>query len=300
MTISKIIQKTAKIFFLSIGLSYNAQVSDSIIVSQDSIQIDSAAISNEDTAYLSDLEFVKTKIDLGNVFTKADQMPEFQGGMKQFRKRFFEHFKFSKGDKIKDIRLFFVVEATGYVKHYIALSPKDKFKKQTEEAMRKVFERWSPAKINNQPVRFLMYFPIVIEDFVTDVKETETNTLQNINREDIPDLEELKKIMDLKGVFSRADEKPEYPEGIEAFKKKCFDKIETLALKNNEKIDTRLYFIVEKNGYVRNVAAVGSNKKHKEEAELGMARIFERWKPAKLNGEPVRYLYYFPLVSKKY
>ncbi|CAD7805437.1 hypothetical protein CHRY9390_01366 [Chryseobacterium aquaeductus] len=295
MAITKMIKKTFTLFLLGISLLHKAQTPDSLSVAQKSLELEKDSI-----AYASDIEIVKTKIDLSNVFTKADEMPEFQGGMKQFRKRFFEHFKFTHRDKIKDIRLFFIVENTGYVKHYIALSPKDKYKKQTEDAMRKVFERWKPAKINNQPVRFLMFFPIVLDDYAVDIKEDESIDLQNISIDDIPDLEELKKIMNLKGVVSKADEMPEFPEGISAFKKKYFDNIETLNLKNNEKIDTHLYFIVEKNGYVRNVAAIGSNKKHNHEAELGISRIFDRWKPAKINGEPVRYLYYFPLTPKKY
>lgn len=121
-----------------------------------------------------------------------------------------------------------------------------------------------------------------------------------INLADIPDLEFVKTKLDLKGVVTKADEMPEFPGGMKAFHKKYFENIQTLDLKHKEKIDTRLYFIVEKNGYVRNVTAAGTNKKHAKEAELGMRRIFERWKPAKLNGESVRYLYYFPLVSKKY
>ncbi|QQV02396.1 MULTISPECIES: hypothetical protein [Chryseobacterium] len=121
-----------------------------------------------------------------------------------------------------------------------------------------------------------------------------------INLADIPDLEFVKTKLDLKGVVTKADELPEFPGGMKAFHKKYFENIQTLDLKHKEKIDTRLYFIVEKNGYVRNVTAAGTNKKHAKEAELGMRRIFERWKPAKLNGEPVRYLMYFPLTNKKY
>ena len=134
-------------------------------------------------------------------------------------------------------------------------------------------------------------------------KVSETGTQKNqpiISLSDIPDLEFVKTKLDLKGVVTKADELPEFPRGMKAFHKKYFENIQTLDLKHKEKIDIRLYFIVEKNGYVRNVTAAGTNKKHAKEAELGMRRIFERWKPAKLNGEPVRYLFYFPLISKKY
>ena len=116
----------------------------------------------------------------------------------------------------------------------------------------------------------------------------------------IPDYAVLQKKMSLKDVVTTADTVPEFPGGLKVFKRKYFESIETLDVKINEKVDTRLYFIVEKNGYVRNVTAVGTNKKHVEAAELGLRRIFARWKPATVNGTPVRYLMYFPLTSKEF
>lgn len=116
----------------------------------------------------------------------------------------------------------------------------------------------------------------------------------------IPDYAVLQKKLSLKDVVTSADTIPEFPGGIKVFKRKYFESIETLDVKINQKVDTRLYFIVEKNGYVRNIAAVGNNKKHVEAAEQGLRRIFARWKPATVNGQPVRYLMFFPLTSKEY
>lgn len=132
----------------------------------------------------------------------------------------------------------------------------------------------------------------------TDTKNPVRNTIFDVSA--LPDYNIIKNKLDLKQVVTKADSLPEFPGGMNAFKRKYFENIETLDLKQNEKIDTRLYFIVEKNGYVRNVTAVAKNKKHAEAAEQGVRKIFARWKPAKINGEPVRYLFYFPLTSKKY
>lgn len=120
------------------------------------------------------------------------------------------------------------------------------------------------------------------------------------NISSFPDYAIIKMKMNLKDVVTKADSIPEFPGGIKAFKRKYFESIETLDIKIKEKVDTRLYFIIEKSGYVRNVKAVGTNKKHVEAAELGLRRIFARWKPATINGEPVRYLMYFPLTNKEY
>lgn len=141
--------------------------------------------------------------------------------------------------------------------------------------------------------------------FISHISAQEKNTKANIENTisdvtGLPDYNIIKTKLDLKGVVTKADTIPEFPGGMKAFKMKYFESIETLDMKNNEKLDTRLYFIVEKNGYVRNATAVGSNKKHAAAAELGVKRIFVRWKPAKINGEAVRYLFYFPLATRKY
>jgi len=132
----------------------------------------------------------------------------------------------------------------------------------------------------------------------TEEKKTVQTTISDVSG--LPDYEVIKNKLDLKQVVTKADTIPEFPGGIDAFKRKYFENIETLDLKKNEKLDTRLYFIIEKNGYVRNVTAVSKNKKHAEAAEQGIRKIFVRWKPAKLNGEAVRYIFFFPLMSKKF
>lgn len=115
-----------------------------------------------------------------------------------------------------------------------------------------------------------------------------------------PDYKILQKKMNMKDVVLFADTKPEFPGGFDVFSRRFFENMPTIDMKQNQKLDTRIYFIVEKNGYVRNVAATGSDKKHIEAAELGVRRIFIRWKPATKDGKPVRYLYTFPLSAKKY
>ena len=44
----------------------------------------------------------------------------------------------------------------------------------------------------------------------------------------------------------------------------------------------------------------GKKKKHAQAAEMAVRSLFVKWKPATINGEPVRYLYTFPLTLKKY
>lgn len=115
----------------------------------------------------------------------------------------------------------------------------------------------------------------------------------------ITDYTFLKSKMKMDDVVTKADKAPEFPGGMEAFHRKFAENMDIIDVKTN-KINTRVYFIVEKNGYVRYVTATGDDKKHSEAAEIAIRRMFIKWKPATVNNEPVRYLYTFPLSLKKY
>lgn len=115
----------------------------------------------------------------------------------------------------------------------------------------------------------------------------------------ITDYTFLKSKMKMDDVVTKADKAPEFPGGMEAFHRKFAENMDIIDVKTN-KINTRVYFIVEKNGYIRYVTATGDDKKHSEAAEIAIRRMFVKWKPATVNNEPVRYLYTFPLSLKKY
>ncbi|WP_294286931.1 hypothetical protein [uncultured Chryseobacterium sp.] len=116
---------------------------------------------------------------------------------------------------------------------------------------------------------------------------------------ELPDYAVLKTKMKLDDAVTKADTPAELPGGMENFKKEFADKMDVIDVKSR-KIDTRVYLIVEKTGYVRYVTAVGSDPKHSHAAEVAVRRMFVKWKPATINGQPVRYLYTFPLTLKKY
>ncbi|MET3536545.1 energy transducer TonB [Chryseobacterium limigenitum] len=115
----------------------------------------------------------------------------------------------------------------------------------------------------------------------------------------ITDYTFLKSKMKMDDVVTKADKAPEFPGGMEAFHRKFAENMDIIDVKTN-KINTRVYFIVEKNGYIRYVTATGDDKKHSAAAETAIRRMFVKWKPATINNEPVRYLYTFPLSLKKY
>jgi hypothetical protein len=104
--------------------------------------------------------------------------------------------------------------------------------------------------------------------------------------------------MKLDDVYTKADTPAEFPSGMETFKRE-FSENGCYRCKIKKK-NTRVYLIVEKTGYVRYVTALGDDPKHSKAAEIAVRRLFVKWKPATIKGEPVRFLYTFPLTLKKF
>ncbi|WP_262150217.1 energy transducer TonB [Chryseobacterium foetidum] len=118
--------------------------------------------------------------------------------------------------------------------------------------------------------------------------------------EELPDYAELQKKLDLKDVVTMADEEPEYPGGKKLYLYKVSENMPIIDIKNKEQFSTTIYVIVEKDGYVRKYAAISKNKKHAAAGEEAVKKVFERWKPAKVGGKPVRYIFYIPIGLRKW
>jgi hypothetical protein len=95
---------------------------------------------------------------------------------------------------------------------------------------------------------------IIADDFVygfscfcTGNPETKTTPAPAtiINVESLPHYEELKKRINLTGAVMTADKEPEFPGGMALFRRKFAENMEVIYAKG-KKIDTRVYFIVEK------------------------------------------------------
>lgn len=60
-------------------------------------------------------------------------------------------------------------------------------------------------------------------------------------------------------------------------------------------LDTEVVFVVEIDGTLSNVEAEGPNKTFNAEAERTIKSIKGKWKPAEVNGKPVRSKFSFPM-----
>ena len=91
-------------------------------------------------------------------------------------------------------------------------------------------------------------------------------------------------------------EKPaEFPLGYENLRKMIADNFRMRKINVTENTFCELQFIVEKNGKISHITAKSDNESFKQEAIRSLKKIKNRWKPATINGEPVRYRFRVPL-----
>lgn len=115
--------------------------------------------------------------------------------------------------------------------------------------------------------------------------------------EDVP--EEVKKIVDCSSLTFVVMKQPEFPGGMNEFKKNFSGNFDTTPLKvSNATLKTTIYFVVEPDGNVNRIKAVGDNEDFNKEAERTIKSMNTKYEPATVNNLAVRYLMRFPLSMR--
>ena len=84
--------------------------------------------------------------------------------------------------------------------------------------------------------------------------------------------------------------------GINSFRSKVVENFDTDSFNGTgDLMKTTVTFIIEKDGTISNIKAVGSNAEFSSEAERTIKNIRDKWIPAKLNGQYVRSYFKFPI-----
>jgi len=122
----------------------------------------------------------------------------------------------------------------------------------------------------------------------------------------VKNLEDLKKInqpndtKDLSNHLAKAvtiEKTADYPGGINALRKEVSELFYSSGVYSEIKtIKTNVDFIVEKDGSITNVHAQGDNFTFNRQAEIAMYSVSEKFNPAVVNGESVRYRFSLPLT----
>lgn len=98
-------------------------------------------------------------------------------------------------------------------------------------------------------------------------------------------------------IYAEVEQTAEFPGGINSFRGKVADNFDTSAMSGGEgTLKTEITFVVERDGSITQVKATGSNSDFNREAERTVKSIRNKWTPAKINGQAVRYRFRLPLT----
>ncbi|WEK68910.1 MAG: energy transducer TonB [Candidatus Chryseobacterium colombiense] len=75
-------------------------------------------------------------------------------------------------------------------------------------------------------------------------------------------------------------------------------KMKNVITHNAEQISCDLTFIIDREGSMTEIKAIGSNDSFNKEAERAISKIKQKWSPAEINGQKVRYRFKIPLSVK--
>lgn len=100
-------------------------------------------------------------------------------------------------------------------------------------------------------------------------------------------------------VYTEVEQLAEFKGGINAFRSKVSNSFDTSVMEGDEgKVTTEITFVVERDGNITDVKAKGSNADFNAEAIRTIKSIKDKWSPAKINGQSVRYRFRLPLTMQ--
>lgn len=100
-------------------------------------------------------------------------------------------------------------------------------------------------------------------------------------------------------VYTEVEQLAEFPGGINKFRSSVQNNFDTGAMDGDEGVvKTTITFVVERDGSITDVKAEGANKTFNAEAIRTVKSVKNKWSPAKINGQAVRYRYRLPLTMQ--
>lgn len=97
-------------------------------------------------------------------------------------------------------------------------------------------------------------------------------------------------------VYEKVEKLAEFPGGINEFRNQFTKVFRSDKLKEKGLIKTLVTFVVEKDGSVNDVKALGGSQTFNDESIRAIKKIKGRWIPAEFNGEKVRFRFRLPLT----
>lgn len=102
--------------------------------------------------------------------------------------------------------------------------------------------------------------------------------------------------VDVNKIYPEVEQLAEFPGGDDAFREYISEDFDTSVIEDEDDVvTTTVSFVVERDGRMTQVKATGGPAEYREEAVRVVKSIRKKWKPAKVDGTPVRYRYKIPI-----
>lgn len=229
--------------------------------------------------------------DEDEVVMMPEEMPKFPGGDEALRKYIAGSIKYPEEAKNQGIqgRVFvsFVVSKEGDVKDVKIARSASKYLEA--EAMRVVsaMPKWTPGKQKGEAVN--VSFVVPINFVIPDPKTAENAGASDSGIESQAAEEEQ--------VFVMVEEFPVFPGGDVALRKFLADSVKYPEEAKKQGIQGRVFvnFIVDKEGYVKNVKVAKKINEYLDAEAVRVVSSMPRWTPGKQRGEAVSVSYTVPI-----
>lgn len=106
------------------------------------------------------------------------------------------------------------------------------------------------------------------------------------------------KPLDGNGIPTVVDVEASFVGGLDSFRNKVMNNFDGSGFDSGEVMKTMVTFIVEKDGTISGIKADGKDADFNSEAMRTIKSIKGKWVPAKVNGQPVRSYFKFPISMK--
>lgn len=96
-------------------------------------------------------------------------------------------------------------------------------------------------------------------------------------------------------IYTVVEEKAEFPGGINEFRKAVMNSFDMLKIRGRGRFSCEATFVIDRKGKITDIKYTGNRSLGKEMVR-SISTIKTRWIPAKINGEPVKSMFRFPIT----
>src|SRR5690606_14455649 len=96
-------------------------------------------------------------------------------------------------------------------------------------------------------------------------------------------------------IYTVVEEKAEFPGGMNEFRKAVMNSFDMLKIRGRGRFSCEATFVIDRKGKITDIKYTGNRSLGKEMVR-SISTIKTRWIPAKINGEPVKSMFRFPIT----